>query len=363
MSTRYVWDKYSWDKTYVEHTDNEPNRGLVNYYVLSGQSSLLPGVVGAKDISWDSNSNTYAPSNTIKPILFSEFEDGDDKNIIRGYYVSALEYPYLVSESSSIRYVQHSSVDPYVNLIENSLQLYYSTPTSNTHPYWIIESTYYTKDDPSKYYTEVAGLSDTISLSGTRSGWRRVIRSIEYVQGEKIGNASSQDSGAYPQDGSKDGYYYKYLGSDSIDPTDLVYSKSSPVAQGSTLTASITPRTSTYGGDIQYQWKYTSSSSSSPVPADFIDDGSLSSSISHNYKVPTGIDYFRAGVRVSDTWGFESITVVKGSRLNVIEALPAYIGVNGKARQISKIYIGINGKAQEATGAFIGVNGKARTWF
>lgn len=37
-----------------------------------------------------------------------------------------------------------------------------------------------------------------------------------------------------------------------------------------------------------------------------------------------------------------------------------YVGVNGKARQVTDMYVGVNGKARKVTAIYVGVNGKAR---
>ena len=42
---------------------------------------------------------------------------------------------------------------------------------------------------------------------------------------------------------------------------------------------------------------------------------------------------------------------------------PIYIGVNGKAREVTDMYVGVNGKARKVTAIYVGVNGKARKVF
>ena len=44
-------------------------------------------------------------------------------------------------------------------------------------------------------------------------------------------------------------------------------------------------------------------------------------------------------------------------------AKKAYVGVNGKARNVPKIYVGVNGKARNVIKGYIGVNGVARLFF
>lgn len=40
-----------------------------------------------------------------------------------------------------------------------------------------------------------------------------------------------------------------------------------------------------------------------------------------------------------------------------------YVGVNDKAREVSKVYVGVNGKAAEVPNAYVGVNGRAKQCF
>lgn len=42
---------------------------------------------------------------------------------------------------------------------------------------------------------------------------------------------------------------------------------------------------------------------------------------------------------------------------------PLYIGVNGKAREVTDMYVGVNGRARKVTAIYVGVNGRAREVF
>ncbi len=42
---------------------------------------------------------------------------------------------------------------------------------------------------------------------------------------------------------------------------------------------------------------------------------------------------------------------------------PLYVGVNGRARQVTDMYVGVNGKARKVTAIYVGVNGRAREVF
>lgn len=42
---------------------------------------------------------------------------------------------------------------------------------------------------------------------------------------------------------------------------------------------------------------------------------------------------------------------------------PLYVGVNGRAREVTDIYVGVNGRARKVTAIYVGVNGRAREVF
>lgn len=42
---------------------------------------------------------------------------------------------------------------------------------------------------------------------------------------------------------------------------------------------------------------------------------------------------------------------------------PIYIGVNGRAREVTDMYVGVNGRARKVTAIYVGVNGRAREVF
>lgn len=44
-------------------------------------------------------------------------------------------------------------------------------------------------------------------------------------------------------------------------------------------------------------------------------------------------------------------------------AKKAYIGIDGKARQVKKLYVGVDGKARSVVKAYVGVGGVARQWW
>lgn len=46
-----------------------------------------------------------------------------------------------------------------------------------------------------------------------------------------------------------------------------------------------------------------------------------------------------------------------------VETPPLYIGVNGRAREVTDMYVGVNGRARKVTAIYVGVNGRAREVF
>lgn len=51
------------------------------------------------------------------------------------------------------------------------------------------------------------------------------------------------------------------------------------------------------------------------------------------------------------------------SYFNSQASLPLYVGVNGRAREVTDMYVGVNGRARKVTAIYVGVNGRAREVF
>lgn len=106
-------------------------------------------------------------------------------------------------------------------------------------------------------------------------------------------------------------YWYVYLGSDSIDPTAVGYSTTSPKG-GNSITIKVTARSNTYGGTITYQYEVS------------LDGGSTwellktTTATSASYTIPKGTTQFRARVQARDNMGFTSTDWVYGSQLTVV---------------------------------------------
>lgn len=149
------------------------------------------------------------------------------------------------------------------------------------------------------------------------------------------------------------GNTYTFLGSDSIDPYSVTYSKSELQA-GESISISASARNPTYGGIVYYQFSYSTDGGNT-----WSNIGSKTKTLSVTITIPAGANQFQARVIASDTWGFTSDTPVYGTSLGVT-TLKAYVGVGSKARAATKIYVGVNGKAREVVKGYVGVNGKAR---
>lgn len=170
-----------------------------------------------------------------------------------------------------------------------------------------------------------------------------------------LGAVSSNASGAYPQDGEQDSYWYTYKGSDSIDPTELSYSTDAPKG-GESVTVTLTPAANTYGGTISYQYQCQVDGGS------WTNAGAATTATSKDIVVPKGAETFRVRALASDDMGFTSADYVTGAELEV-QNLVADIGVANEAHAVDKLFIGVGGVAHEVVAAFIGVNGEARELF
>lgn len=179
------------------------------------------------------------------------------------------------------------------------------------------------------------------------------VKQMVDAPGELLGKASNAKNTYYPNGGVYDDTWYALLGSDSIDPSSLTYSKTE-LQGGEPVTITAKPVTPTYGGTISYQFSYSTNGGSS-----WVNIGSKTTATSQTLTIPNGVSQFQARVQASDDLGFTSSDYVMGQAMEVI-SMQAYVGIGGKARRIEKIYIGVNGKAREVIAGYVGVNGKAR---
>ena len=135
-----------------------------------------------------------------------------------------------------------------------------------------------------------------------------------------IANVSSDSKDGYPD--YDDNFAYKYLGSDTIDPTAISYSTNSP-RPGESITVTVTPCGNTYGGTIYYQYQYSTNGGSTWVNA-----GDKTADTNKSLIVLTNATQFRARVVASDNTGFTSSTYVTGVNLGINTAPTAPASVS-----------------------------------
>lgn len=207
--------------------------------------------------------------------------------------------------------------------------------------------------DSANWYwkTDDDGTIRTRDLNGNYSNFY-LYKGFTFSKGVLTAKISAREADYYPE--GKSGFdYYEYLGSDTIDPSSLSYSKTE-LQGGEPVTITVTPVAPTYGGTVSYQYAYSTNGGASWTNA-----GSKTTETTKTITVPSGVSQFQARVQASDDMGFTSADYVLGQAMSVI-SMQAYVGVGNKARRIDKIYIGVNGKAREVVAGYVGVNGKAR---
>lgn len=313
MSARYVWKKYN-----IEYTVNSET---VKRHSWPDSASKVPShILGycCKDLKMDLTTGKYTASGETTPLYF-------------GGSVSCKSYPYFLPDGT----------------------------TSS----WMA-SVYTWSQGSGRYWNGSAGgslgnNSDTIfvtygqeSQGGTEVDF--AVNTMSPSSGSLVGTVSSASKSTYPSQsggGISGNYWYTYLGSDSIDPTEISVSKEEP-RPGDKVTVSITPRTNTYGGTISYFYQYS-------VNGGGWTDIKTTTETSVSFTIPANAKTIQFRARAQDNMGFTSTTYVTSTATDV-ERLNLWVGVNGKARKGVEMYVGVNGKARKVTAAYIGVNGKAR---
>lgn len=263
-------------------------------------------------------------------------------------------------------------------------------------------------------------------INGVVSGWKILFSEQYYLTinkceirkyaGSTISYVSSNSSNTYPSDGVSSSYWYKYLGSDSIDPVSITYPSSIEyVDENTKLPYTITgSKSNVYGGTIEYKKDSKKNGGNW--------DGSTSSwktNLTGSYSgFESDIKTYQLRVHARDGWGFESTTYITGPvctftkrpvvTLNVnpskggtvsgageyssgssvtVRAVPSngweFVNWTKNGTSVStnasytftvntsttlvanfkqklQLWVGVNGKARKATDMWVGVNGKAR---
>lgn len=174
---------------------------------------------------------------------------------------------------------------------------------------------------------------------------------IVYSKGSTVGNISSASSSAYPTNSYSGDYWYVYQGSDSIDPTAVGYSTTSPVA-GHAITIKATASSNTYGGTITYQYEVSLDGGTTWTAV------SKTTATSVSYTIPKGTTSFAARVKASDNMGFTSTDYVTGAALTVRPS-GIYAGVAGVVRN-PDVKVGVGGVVKTNVTAYQGVGGVVR---
>lgn len=136
------------------------------------------------------------------------------------------------------------------------------------------------------------------------------------IPGTLQGKVSSNLESAYPIDGESGGYWYTYMGADSIDADAVTYSKPS-VSAGSNLTIKAAPSTkNVYRGEISYLYEYSTDGGATWSAAGTTTAESL------DIKVPLDAKSIFARVKASDNWGYTSSEYVYGKVIPVTAPVP-----------------------------------------
>lgn len=300
MATRYVWGKYS-----VTYTPG--NQSIVSSYNATSYKNL--SVCSDYELTMNGEQAVYTAKGSVS----------------NSPYINAdiSKYPYMVDSGAKNVLLEAPSLgnEYQWDVASNSTLIRIKKRTSTT---------------------------DFTSFSAYTSAWA--------IPSDLLGTVAANASNAYPNDGVKDGYYYEYKGSDSIDPTEVNYSKDELEA-GESVEIQVTPANPTYGGLLYYQYQYSTDDGAS-----WKNIGGRTTDTAKSLVIPSDATRFQARVVASDDYGFTSTTYVMGPAV-AVSNLKAYIGVLNKARAINKMYVGVGGKAREVVHGYIGVNGKAKKFF
>ncbi len=376
MSTRYVWEKSTATIS-------------VSFPTISGNSNALSAPVSENPEIYLCEGYTKSFFEGTAEVKFSpsgNYVKLSASDVGKSYSTSTYQYAIVTRPA-----IKTSSIMRYVS----------------SGLYWLFSKV--TSSGIEEY--RVRNCKD---ISGTRvsSG----CYGVPSVNKTSVGKASSSSSSEYPESGELNGFFYDYLGSDSIDPVSISYATLVEYQGAGNLTKlqyTITPsRSNLYGGDIEYSVEYNQDNSGWNGGGDWF-SGTTGSRI--NFALGSSYQF---RVRARDRWGFTSSTYATGPVCKVVSkkvitlsvspenggavsgggeysvntsatvtATPAngweFVGwtENGTTVSTSSSYtftvtanrsliavfkqkltawIGVNGKARKGVELYVGVNGKAR---
>lgn len=323
MGTRYVWDRYSTvdlpSGIFEQKTTRA--RGSESATRFSGYPSSFKIGCTSTPTGPDDN-GYYTPAGQIH----------NDQRL----GIKQVDYNYFMINDST------ANKRRYYYETGNSGGQWSQNPIATGNPDGYISLTEIASVEVQQHYSMniVEAIEGTIKGAGT-------------VQGQNTSSLSS----TYPNDALSGSYWYKYKGSDSIDPTGVSYSITKPEG-GKVITVTVTPRGNIYGGTIYYQFSYSTNGGAS-----WTDSGSKVTNTSKSFTLARGSKQFSVRVIASDNYGFISTDYIIGANLTVTNT-NVYIGIDSRARKIKNVYIGIDGTARKVAHGYIGdASNKARLWF
>lgn len=137
------------------------------------------------------------------------------------------------------------------------------------------------------------------------------------VRGSLLGYVSSADSGAYPQDSTRNNLWYTYQGSDSIDPDGVVLPQD--VEGGTSIYVTITPSSSQiYDITTSYKCQYRLNG------GEWTDYTTIFNT-QFSLAIPLGTKTIQVRVQAKDNGGFTSDTWVESETKEVINGTPPSI--------------------------------------
>ena len=266
MSTRYVWNRYEIETSYI-------SQRIYDNSVENTQKIIFCG----SEPSIDEDSGLYIPSGARREVSQSEFYALDSYGIATNMY----PYAVLCQSSTGIGGDRYCEAD-------------------------VKESNYEYRVESNKlvYSSRAAGATEILYTFRIQ---------ITQEKGSLLGSVSGTSQSIYPDDGVQGSYWYEYQGSDNIDPASV--SIPSSILGGQQISITVTPGTGkVYGGTVSYQYQVNIGAGWTTI--------ATTSATSYQYTVPYGTASIQVRVRAKDNIGFTSSTYVTSSRVNVINNQP-----------------------------------------
>lgn len=317
MSTRYVWDKTIAATVYVARELNE------NAYVNSEIS-----VIFGKSYNLNESTGEFS---LVEPVSYHpsyDYNQGMDIDLVGAYA--------MAGEQNKKRYVSYAPPDKFPS---SAYEWYVRTSTGS---------------DGSKNIS----VSIRDKTNHSVGGGKRYHSEESVGSGAHVEYVSSNSKSAYTAGVDSTGkYYFVYLGADSIDPKNISFLTGEPDVNGM-ITVEVSPATGTLGGDILYQYQYSTDNGKSWVNA-----GEKTAATQKEISVPPDAEKIMVRVQASDSIGFTSTTYISTSNIDV-QTMRLWVGVDGAARRGRKLWVGVNGTARQVIRAWVGdENGQAKRWF